>query len=168
MRAKQITSIGILTTIALIIFMVEAQIPALVPIAGVKLGLANIVTIYAMFTLTPKDTLYILLLRVFLGSIFSGRIIALLYSLSGGLLCYGMMLLMRKLVSVKQIWVCGVLGGIIHNLGQILAAMFILQTPVLFYYFPVLMIAGMITGMFTGTCTQLLITRIMKIKIYAK
>ncbi|WP_313530555.1 Gx transporter family protein [Anaerotignum sp.] len=157
MKAKQITSIAILTTIALIIFMVEVQIPVLLPIPGVKLGLANIVTIYAMFMLTPKDTFYILILRVFLGSVFSGRIMTFLYSLTGGLLCYGMLLIMRKFVSDKYIWVCGVFGGVVHNLGQILVAIIILQTPMLFYYFPILMVTGIITGIFTGICSQMLI-----------
>ena len=125
---------GLLTALALIIFTVEAQIPPLVPIPGVKLGLANIITVYAMFCLGPRDTLMILLCRVFLGSVFSGQMMTLAYSLSGGLLCYLVMLGMRKLVTENQIWVCSVIGAIAHNIGQILAAVAIAQTAQLLVY----------------------------------
>ena len=84
---------ALLTAVALTIFMVELQLPALAPIPGVKLGLANIITVYAMFVLGPRDTACILLVRILLGSIFSGQLMALFYSLAGGLLCYLVMLL---------------------------------------------------------------------------
>lgn len=151
---------GLLTALALIIFTVEAQIPALVPIPGVKLGLANIITVYAMFCLGPKDTMMILLCRIFLGSVFSGQMMTLFYSLSGGLLCYLVMLPMRKLVTEKQIWVCSVVGAIAHNIGQIIAAICIARTPGLIVYLPVLMISGIIAGTFTGLCAQFVISRL--------
>ena len=151
---------GLLTALALIIFTVEAQVPALVPIPGVKLGLANIITVYAMFCLGPKDTMMILLCRVFLGSVFSGQMMTLFYSLSGGLLCYLVMLPMRKLVTEKQIWVCSVVGAIAHNIGQIIAAICIARTPGLIVYLPVLMISGIIAGTFTGLCAQFVISRL--------
>ena len=107
---------ALLTSVALIIFIIEAQIPNLAPIPGVKLGLANIITVYSIFTLGPGPTLMILLCRVFLGSVFSGQMMTLFYSLSGGMLCFLAMLVMRRLVSVKQIWVCSVIGAIFHNI----------------------------------------------------
>lgn len=157
---KRLTRMGLLTALALIIFTVEAQIPALVPIPGVKLGLANIITVYAMFCLGPKDTMMILLCRIFLGSVFSGQMMTLFYSLSGGLLCYLVMLPMRKLVTEKQIWVCSVVGAIAHNIGQIIAAICIARTPGLIVYLPVLMISGIIAGTFTGLCAQFVISRL--------
>lgn len=144
----------------MIIFVVELQIPPLVPIPGVKLGLANIVTIYAMFKLGPKDTACILMARIFLGAVFSGQPMSLLYSLSGGLLCYFVMLLIRKLVTANQIWVCSVFGAIFHNTGQILAAILITRTPALICYLPVLMISGIIAGLFTGLCAQFIVGRL--------
>ncbi len=147
---KRITLNAVLTAIALIIFIVELQLPEIVPIPGVKLGLSNVITLFAMFQLGPVDTLIILLLRIVMGSMFSGRIMAMLYSLAGGLLCYLVTLLMRKFVSRSQIWVCGILGAISHNLGQILVAILITQTPALIAYLPVLIASGILTGAFTG------------------
>ena len=159
---KRLTRMSLLTALALIIFTIEAQIPALVPIPGVKLGLANIITVYAMFCLGPRDTLLILLCRIFLGSIFSGQMMTLLYSLSGGLLCYLVMIPMRKLVTEQQIWVCSILGALAHNIGQIIAAILIARTPGLIVYLPVLLISGILTGAFTGFCAQFVVQRLRK------
>ena len=162
---KRLTRMSLLTALALIIFTVEAQIPPLVPIPGVKLGLANIITVYAMFCLGPRDTLMILLCRVFLGSVFSGQMMTLAYSLSGGLLCYAVMLGMRKLVTEKQIWVCSVVGAIAHNIGQIIAAIAIAKTVQLIVYLPVLLISGILAGLVTGLAAQYTIQRLRKINI---
>lgn len=151
---------GLLTALALILFTVEAQIPAPVPIPGIKLGLSNIITVYAMFCLGPRDTILILLTRIFLGSVFSGQMMTLFYSFSGGMLCYAVMLLMRKLVTEQQIWVCSVLGAMAHNVGQIIAAILIARTPELIVYLPVLLISGIVTGAFTGICAQLIVRRL--------
>ena len=105
MKTKRLTRISMLTAVALTIFVVELQIPAPVPIPGVKLGLANIVTVCAMFLFGPADTALILAARILLGSFFSGRITSLFYSLAGGTLCYLIMLLLRRIVSERQIWV---------------------------------------------------------------
>ena len=160
---KRLTRMSLLTALALIIFTVEAQIPPLVPIPGVKLGLANIITVYAMFCLGPKDTLCILLCRIFLGSVFAGNMMTIFYSFSGGMLCYLIMLVMRKLVTQQQIWVCSVLGAIGHNIGQITAAVLIARTVQLFVYLPVLLISGMIAGLITGLAAQFTINRMNKI-----
>ena len=160
MKVKRLVYIAMLTAVALIIFMIEAQIPSPVPIPGVKLGLANIITVYAMFTLGPSSTLMILLCRVFLGSIFSGQLITFLYSMSGGLLCYLSMLLMQKILTQKQIWVCSVIGAIFHNIGQIIAAVIITRTPGIAAYLPILLVTGIVAGVFTGICAQFVVLRI--------
>ena len=158
--AKRITTMALLTAVALILFTVEAQIPAPVPIPGVKLGLANIITVYAMFALGPRDTLCILLVRVFLGSVFSGAMITLLYSLGGGMLCYLVMLLLRKILTEKQIWVCGVIGAVVHNIGQTLVAVAVFQSLAVAVYLPLLMLSGIVTGLFTGLSAQFLLHRL--------
>ena len=157
---KRLTRMGLLTALALIIFTVEAQIPPIVPIPGVKLGLANIITVYAMFSLGPKDTLCILLCRIILGSVFAGNMMTIFYSFTGGILCYLTMLLMRKIVTEKQIWVCSILGAIAHNIGQILAAIWIARTIQLLIYLPVLLISGIIAGLITGLAAQFTIHRL--------
>lgn len=160
--SKRIARMGLLTALALIIFTIEAQIPPPVPIPGIKLGLANIITVYAMFTLGPKDTLLILMCRILLGSVFTGQLMSLFYSLSGGILCYIAMLVMRRIVTDKQIWVCSVIGAMAHNIGQIIAAILIAQTPQLILYLPVLMFSGIIAGLFTGLCAQFVVGRLKK------
>lgn len=156
MELKKLTRDAFLTAIALTIFMVEAQIPALVPIPGVKLGLANIVTVFALFAYGSRDALLILLIRVFLGSVFSGQMTTFFYSLSGGLLCFAVTLLMKKVLSEQQIWVAAVIGAVFHNIGQIIVAILITSTPGIIVYLPILLVSGIITGLFTGLCAQFL------------
>lgn len=160
MKGKRLTLMALLTAVALIMFTVEAQIPSLVPIPGVKLGLANIITLYAMFQLGPADTLLILVARIFLGSMFAGSMVVLIYSLSGGLLCYLMMFLLRKLLALRQIWVCSVIGAVFHNIGQTLAAIAVYRTIAVAAYFPLLVVSGIITGLFTGLCAQFIVQRV--------
>ena len=162
MNTKRLTRMAALTAVALTIFIAELQIPSPVPIPGVKLGLANIITVYAMFVLGPADTACILIVRILLGSIFSGQLMSLFYSLSGGLLCYTVILLLRRIFSQKQIWVCSVFGAAAHNFGQIAAAILITGTPALLCYLPVLMVSGIIAGIFTGVCAQLVVNRLPK------
>lgn len=161
MKAKRLTLCALLTAIALTIFVAEAQIPPIVPVPGMRLGLANVVTVYAMFALGPGDTLMILLCRIFLGSLFAGGS-TFFYSLAGGLLCYLAMLLLRKVLTEKQLWVCGAIGAIFHNIGQMGAAIFIARTPQLILYLPVLLITGIAAGAFTGLAAQLLLERVGK------
>ena len=156
MKLKQMTTNALLTAIALTIFMVEARIPTLVPIPGVKLGLANIITVFAMFAFTPKDALMILVVRVFLGGVFSGQISTLLYSMAGGLLCFCVMLLLRRILTDSQLWIASVVGAMFHNIGQIIVAIIVTGTPGIVVYLPVLMVSGIIAGLFTGLCTQFL------------
>lgn len=163
MDIKKLTRMALLTTVALIIFMVEAQIPSPIPIPGIKLGLANIVTVYAMFALSPGQTLAILVCRVFLGSVFSGQLMTLFYSMGGGLLCWLIMLLLRRILSKKQLWVAGVFGAIFHNIGQIIVAILLTRTPGLVAYLPILMVSGVLTGAFTGLCAQFLLARLDQI-----
>lgn len=160
MNTKKLARMALLTAVALIIFMVEAQIPPPVPIQGVKLGLANIVTVYAMFALSPGQALAILVCRVFGGSVFSGQPMTILYSLGGGLLCWCVMLLLRRVLTRRQIWVAGVLGAVAHNAGQVLVAIALTRTPGLIVYLPVLTLSGILTGAFTGTAAQALLERL--------
>lgn len=159
MNAKRIAVDAMLTAIALAIFIVELQIPSIVPIPGVKLGLANIITVFAIFRLGKKDAALILLLRIMLGAIFSGNMAAIMYSLAGGFMCYLFMILISGILTEKQIFVASVAGAIAHNIGQILAAFLIMQSMGVFYYLPALIISGIITGLFTGLCAQFVCIR---------
>ncbi len=157
---RRLCQLALLTAIALTIFVLEAQIPAPVPVAGVKLGLANIVTVYALFTLSPWDALAILLVRVLLGCLCTGQVTAILYSLAGGLLCFFAMLPLRRMLTRRQIWFCSAVGAIFHNIGQIVVAILLTGTPSLIVYLPVLLLSGIITGLFTGFAAQALVNRL--------
>ena len=157
---RRLTRLALLTAIALTIFMVEAQIPVPIPIPGVKLGLANIVTVYAVFVLGPWDALSILVVRVFLGAVFSGQMMTLFYSLGGGLLCWVVLVLLRRLFTKNQIWLCSPVSAIFHNLGQLLVAAALLRSWTVLAYLPYLVVAGAASGLFTGLCAQLLVGRL--------
>ena len=159
---RRLTRLALLTAIALTIFMAEAQIPVAIPIPGVKLGLANIVTVYAVFVLGPGDALMVLLARVLLGSMFSGQMMTLFYSLGGGLLCWAVLALLRRLFSREQLWLCSPVSAIAHNLGQLLVAAALMRTWAVLAYLPYLVLAGAASGLFTGLCAQFLIGRLDK------
>ena len=159
MKTKRIALLGLLTAIALTIFMIEAQIPAVIPIPGVKLGLSNIVTVFAVFTLGPWDGVAVLACRIFLGAVFAGNFSTILYSAAGGFLSILVTMGLRKILKENQIWAAGCLGAIAHSVGQMIAAIAITRTPGLLVYLPVLVIISIFTGLFTGFCAQLLIKR---------
>lgn len=163
MKTKRLAADAVLTSVALIIFIIELQIPTLVPIPGVKLGLANIVTVFAIFLIGYSDAAFILFARIIIGGFFSGQLTALIYSLAGGILCYIAMILMKKIVTEKQIWVCSIIGAAAHNIGQIIAAVLLTGTPSLIIYLPVLMVSGIIAGTFTGLCAQFAVSHFRQI-----
>lgn len=163
MKPKKLALLSLLTAIALTIFMVEAQIPLPVPVPGVKLGLSNIVTTCAVFALGPGSAAAILTVRVILGAVFSGQLMSLLYSASGGALGLLVSILLRKLLTRKQIWVAGVLSAMAHNVGQILAAILVTRTPELMVYLPVLLCCGILAGLFTGLAAQALINHLHRL-----
>ena len=117
MKTKKLCLMGLLTAIALTIFMVEVQIPALVPIPGVKLGLANIITVFAVFAMGSKEGAAILFCRIFLGAIFSGNFSTIFYSGAGGLLAILVTIGLKRVLTMKQLWVAGVMGAIAHSVG---------------------------------------------------
>jgi len=164
-KTTKLMRMALLTGVALIIFVIEAQIPLPVAIPGVKLGLANVVTLYAIFTLGPGPAAMILFGRVFLGTVFSGQMMMLLYSLAGGLLCWCVMSLLKKVMNEKQVWICSIFGAVAHNIGQIAVAVAVTRTLSLIIYLPVLMISGIVAGAFTGVAAQSLLHHLRKLRI---
>lgn len=160
MDKKRLAQMGLLTCIALIIFVVEMQIPLPVPIPGMKLGLANIVTVYAVYRCTPKEAALILAARMLLGSVFSGNPSALLFSVSGGILCLLGMIFLKRFIDEKHIYLSSIIGAVLHNIGQISAAAAVTGTMSVFAYLPILTVSGCIAGLFTGICARTAIDRI--------
>lgn len=162
MNARKICYMSLLTGIALIIFIVELRIPDLSPFPGMKLGLANIITVYGLYHLRAGETAMILLVRIILGSVFGGNLSAMIYSLSGGLLCLVGMFAVQKILGEKYIWLCSIIGGILHNIGQMAAAVVVMRTTSVIAYLPFLLISGCIAGLFTGLCAQFVTVRLKK------
>ena len=159
MKTRKITLLALLTAIALTIFMVEAQIPALVPIPGIKLGLANIVTVFTVFALGPKEGCLVLAARIFLGAVFAGNFSTIFYSAAGGALAIAVTILLRRILTKKQLWVAGALGAVAHSIGQMAMAVLLTGTPGLIVYLPVMIAVSIVTGTFTGLCAQFLVNR---------
>lgn len=158
LKVRRLTELALLTALALIIFIVEMRIPNLAPIPGVKLGLANIITVFAVYRYKAAETAMIVVCRVVLGAFFGGSMLTLLYSLAGAMLCLAGMLLLKRVIPEKQIWICSVFGAVLHNVGQLAVACIIAGAGML-AYFPFLLTAGCIAGAFTGGCAQLVILR---------
>ena len=154
MHLRRLTSLALFTTLSLIIFTLESAIPPLVPIPGIKLGLANIITLILLRNYTAKDALLVLLARTLLSTFFFSQAISLVYSLAGGLLSLGVMALCSRLLQRKYTFLTGISGGLTHNLGQLMAAYLLTSVPGVLVYLPFLMLGGMLTGLFTGLCAH--------------
>lgn len=154
MRTKKLATLSVFTVIALTIFVIESAIPLSVPIPGVKLGLANIITLLLLLDFSPADALFVLLARILLSSFFTGQAVSLLYSLCGGFFCLTAMCLINRFLSGRFIFITSVFGALFHNAGQLLIAYFITRTIGIFSYLPFLIISGIVTGLFTGLCAH--------------
>ena len=159
MKVKKLTTMALLCAIALTSFMVEARIPPLLPIPGIKLGLSNIVTVFAVFVLGSREAAAILLVRVFLGSVFAGNFSIIFYSAAGGACAILVTILLRRILTEKQLWVAGCLGAVAHSVGQMIMAILLTGTPSLAVYLPIMIVCSIITGLFTGLCAQILVNR---------
>ena len=157
-KTKRLVLLAMLTAVAMILSYVESLLPS-VGIPGVKMGLANIAVIFALFRFGWKEAAALSLVRVVLVSLLFGSIGAMLYSLAGAVLSLAVMALLRRTDRFSTVGV-SVAGGVAHNAGQILMAMLILQTRQLLGYLPVLAVAGIGGGILTGLAAALLIRRI--------
>lgn len=149
---KKIALSAILIALALGLSYTERFIPLqlVIPLPGIKLGLANIVTLVALCLLGWKDTLWIVVLRCMMGAIFGGGITGLLFSMTGGLLSLAVMVLAEKIKKLS-IYGISILGAAAHNIGQICAAMALMQTVYIGAYLPYLLIVALFTGFATAT-----------------
>ena len=154
MNTKRLTELAMLTGVALIIFIIELQIPNPFPVPGIKLGLANIITVYAVYQYRVREVLMLVFCRVLLGSLFGGNMTALIYSLAGSILC----LFLKRLIDGRHIWLASVFGAVLHNMGQLGVAAVIVGKGV-GLYFPFLLVSGCLAGGFTGGCAQYVIHR---------
>ena len=150
-RTKRLTLCAVLVALAMALSYTERFIPLqmVVPLPGVKLGLANIVTLMSLYLMGPKAAFAILIPRCVLGAVFGGGITGLVFSLIGGLLAMAVMSLSRK-VPAFSIYGVSILGAAAHNIGQILAAMVLMNSYYIGAYLPYLLVVALFTGFATG------------------
>ena len=161
METRKIARMGLLTALALILSYVESLIPAFVAVPGVKIGLANIVVVFALYTLGPGEAAIVSIIRVLLSSLLFGSVLSLSYSAAGAVISLLSMIILMK-TKIFGVTSVSVTGGVFHNLGQILVACLVLETDVLLYYLPVLILSGTITGAVIGIASSIVIKRLQK------
>lgn len=159
MMYKRTAVYGMLTALAFLLSYVETLIPLPFGIPGIKLGLANLVTLVALYAMGEKAALVISLVRIVLTGFTFGNLSMLLYSLAGGLLSFLCMAAAKRQGSFGKVGV-SILGGVTHNLGQILTAMAVLETGSLLYYFPALLVSGTTAGLIIGLLGGLTLERL--------
>lgn len=151
---NRLTRCGLLTTVGLTLFMIEARLPAPLPIAGAKIGLSNAVTLMGVYRLGWKAGASILVGRIILGGIFSGQWLTLCYSLAGGISVLLFLGVVQSFTTEKQLWLVSPLCGVCHNLGQLWVASRIMGTGAVLYFLPYLIFLGIISGLLVGIATQ--------------
>lgn len=154
MRTKKIATMALFTVIALTIHVVENAIPLPVPLPGIKLGLANVVTLFLLCCFSPGDAFAVLLARILLSALFAGQALSLLYSLVGGLCCFAVIWLLNRVLNGHFLPIISIFGALFHNLGQLAVAFFLTRTAGVLSYLPFLILSGTITGLFTGLCAH--------------
>lgn len=155
MNTKKLTVLGLYATLSLAIYAAESALPPLAPIPGFKLGLANIITIILLRRYSFRDAGLVLSVRILLSAMFFGQFLSLLYSLAGGLFSLFIMYAINRLLHKKLPMLTGAMGGLTHNVGQLLVAFLVTSTPGILAYLPFLLPAGILTGLFTGLCAWL-------------
>lgn len=161
---NKVAVFGVFTSLALILSYVELLIPINFGIPGMKLGLANLLVVILLYKGCPRDALLLSVIRILLSGLIFGNMFSIFYSLGGGLLSLAVMVFLKK---TGQFTVAGISigGGASHNVGQLLVAMFVVQTYQVGYYLPVLLIAGMITGAVIGILSAEVLKRTQSIRL---
>lgn len=161
-KTKKMVLLSLLTSIALVIYVIEAQIPVILP--GIKLGLANAISLLALIIMGPKEALIIMFLRTLLGTFLGGNMSSFLYSIAGGILSNVIMIILyTKFKENFSLWSISIVGAIFHNIGQLFVASLVVQDFKVYFYLPVLMISAIAAGYFIGLVTNFLSKHLEKI-----
>ena len=158
-QIRKLTLLSVLTAAALILSYAESVLPPIFPtVPGIRVGLPNIVIIFVLYRMDVRSAISVSLVRIVIAALLFGSPISFVYSLAGAFLSLTVMALLKKLNILSAVGV-SVAGGIFHNMGQILAAMLLLQTVQIGYYFLILAITGTVSGLFIGLCGAFMIAR---------
>ncbi|SDH26435.1 heptaprenyl diphosphate synthase [Pseudobutyrivibrio sp. 49] len=159
MNTRKIAYLGLLIALAFVLSYVEVLLPLNIGIPGAKVGLANIVIVVALYTIGGKNAAMLSLVRVLLVGLTFGNFAMMLYSLAGAVLSFVMMYVAKR---TKKLSITGVsvIGGVFHNVGQIIVAIFVLETSQLIYYLPFLIVIGTISGVVIGILSGMICRRV--------
>lgn len=159
MNSKTIARYALLVALAMVLSWLESLVPLSAAVPGVKLGLTNLVVIFALYRMSARDALAISLIRVLLVSFTFGNAYAFAYSFAGAVLSFLIMWGLKKLAFFSSVGV-SVAGGVGHNLGQIMVAALVLENSGIFLYLPALLISGTLAGVCIGAVGGILVNRI--------
>lgn len=161
MRTK-VAYFGVFTALALIFSYVESLIPINLGIPGVKLGFANLIIVIALYKMSIKGAYILSVVRIVLAGFMFGNLFAILYSLSGGMLSLTIMCILKK-TNKFSVFGVSMAGGVFHNIGQLLMAAIVLESVSIGYYFPVLLLSGLVTGFVIGVVSHEMMNRLKKL-----
>lgn len=158
-KTLRLTTLALTISFAMVLSYIESRIPAFVAIPGIKVGLANIAVIFSLYKFGIKEAITVSILRVFLVSMLFGSPVSLIYSISGALLSLLTMIILKKLTPLSEVTI-SVTGGVMHNVGQIAAASFMLSTNIVVYYLPFLLVSGTVAGIVVGIVSAILVKKV--------
>ena len=161
MKSK-VAYFGVFTALALIFSYVETLIPINFGIPGVKLGLANLIILIALYKMRLREVYLLSIVRVLLSGFIFGNYFSIIYSLAGGLLSLTVMAVFKRKDGFSIMGI-SIAGGVFHNVGQLIVAMLVVETFSVAYYVPVLLIAGMITGLLIGIVSNEMLKRLVNV-----
>lgn len=159
---NRVAYFGVFTALALMFSYIETMIPIQFGVPGIKLGFANIMIVIMLYKGSAKEALLLSIVRIMLSGFLFGNLSSILYSIAGGVLSLEIMTLLKKQGGFSVIGV-SVAGGVSHNVGQLIVAMLVVETYQVGYYFPVLLVAGVLTGLGIGVVSQEVLKRIRNI-----
>ncbi len=163
MKTKKVAFLGLSIALAMILSFVESQIPALVAIPGIKVGLPNLVMVFLLYKVGWKETVIVSIIRVVLVSMLFGNVQTMAFGIAGAALSLTGMIILKKLNFFSCIAI-SVVGGVLHNVGQIIMACLITETAQIAYYLPVLLISGTVAGVVIGLIGGMLVKRLDRFK----
>ena len=161
---KKAAYLGVFTALAMIFSYLESRIPLPIGIPGIKLGLANLLIVVALYKIGTREAFAISVVRIVLSGFIFANLFSIIYSLAGGILSFVVMYLLKKR-GTFSVYGVSLAGGVFHNIGQMLIAMLIVETASVAYYAPVLMIAGVITGLIIGAAANEIIKRLKNLEV---
>lgn len=158
-KPRSIALLGICAAIAMVLSYLESLIPLSFAVPGIKLGLANIAVVFVLYKLGAKEAVLVSLIRIVWMAILFGNVMTLAYSVAGAVLSLTAMILLKHSERFSTVGV-SVIGGILHNTGQILVAMLIMETAQIVYYLPILCVSGIAAGVAIGIVSAILVKRV--------